>query len=90
MRTYFLYDGHEIVVERGLTNMQFSIDNQVIECVEGLFKKDHDKVFQATVKDSNNQDHSIKIEYKSGGLQHFCGTLTFWYDGQKKEIRSTT
>lgn len=90
MSTYFLYDGHEIVIVRGLTKMQFIIDNQEIECVDGVFKKDHDKVFKATIKDSNNEEHSVMIEYKSGGLKHLCGTLTFWYDGQKKEIRSTT
>ena len=90
MRTFFLYCDHEILIERTLTKMTFSIDGQEIESVDGIFKKDHDKSFQASLSDMNGINHSVLIEYKSGGLKHLCGTLTLWLDGKKMEIRSTT
>lgn len=90
MKTYFIHDGHEIVVERTFSKMAFYVDNQEVDVVDGVFRKDHNKTFCATVRDADNIDHSVVVEYISGGFEHLLGTLVFLYDGKKVDVRSTT
>lgn len=90
MRTYFIYDSHEIVVERNFSRMSFFVDGKEIDCVNGVFQKDHDKTFYATVKGPDGTDHAITVKYISGGMRHFFGTLVFLCDGKKVDVRSTT
>lgn len=90
MRTYFIYDGHEIVVERTFSKMRFLVDGKEVDLVDGVFQKDHDKTFYATVNDSDGGNHAVTVKYISGGVRHFFGTLVFLYDGKKIDVRSTT
>ena len=90
MEVTVVYCGHEITLARPISQMYLSIDGKKCDSVEGIFKKDRDAVLTGTLVLESGEEVEIKVEYKSGGLEHILGTAIFYANGVKFDSRKTS
>ncbi|MBR3043857.1 MAG: hypothetical protein IKI45_05165 [Oscillospiraceae bacterium] len=64
MITSFVYDGHEIEVQNGITTANLVIDGQQFDSVKGVFKPEKDTL-SGTISDPDGQTHAVGIQLVS-------------------------
>lgn len=90
MDTTVLIGEHEITLRRSFTEMVLLVDGKKMESVEGVFKKDHDAVLSGHFIGDEGEEVEIKVEYKSGGIEHLFGSATFYSNGKKIAVKTVT